>query len=158
MNKFAQLVHPKLSVGRGLTGLSALWVVACAPVERLEARLEFRRQLNAAEAGPIVLINEFDVEPEDLARFLRQWHQVAEVMSRQPGYVSARLHRGNDGQRCWLNYAIWRSAGDLKRALQTREFGRAARGLPASATPRLFRFEGTAAGELEAKSTATPRG
>jgi quinol monooxygenase YgiN len=154
MNGLAKLMRSQMRVGRGLTGLSALWIVACTPIERLEARLEFRRQLSTDEAGAVVLINEFDVEPEDVQRFLTQWRQIAAVMARQPGYVSARLHRqsDSDGRRHWLNYAVWRSAADLKRALQTKEFARMAKGLPASATPRLFRFEGAPVDELAHES------
>jgi len=45
------------------------------------------------DEGPITLINVFEVEPEKLDAFIASWRERAELMSRQPGFRSLRLHR-----------------------------------------------------------------
>jgi heme-degrading monooxygenase HmoA len=46
------------------------------------------------ELGAVVLINEFTVEPEDTDQFLKRWAEDAAIMKRQPGFISAQLHKG----------------------------------------------------------------
>jgi len=67
------------------------------------------------------LINVFTVAPENQQRLLDLLADATEsVMARQPGFVSANLHRGLDGTSV-ANYAQWRSREDFEAMLGNRE-------------------------------------
>jgi len=60
------------------------------------------------------LINVFTVAPEDQQRLVDLLVEATEkVMSKQPGYVSANIHKSLDGTRV-TNYAQWRSREDFE--------------------------------------------
>jgi heme-degrading monooxygenase HmoA len=92
-------------------------------------------------AGPVVLINKFDVESDDVDRFLAAWAADARVMKRQPGFISTQLHRGIAGSCVFLNYAVWQSTEDFKRAFANPEFQSKMKDYPSSTvgSPHLFR-------------------
>lgn len=57
----------------------------------------------------VTLINVFTAAPENQERLIALLVEATEsVMSSQPGYVSANIHRGLDGTTV-ANYAQWRS-------------------------------------------------
>ena len=70
-----------------------------ARLAEIDERVEHRRA-DAAGGGdwPIVLINTFTVAPEDADRLLEVWAEDAAFMKRQPGFISAQIHRGIAGQ------------------------------------------------------------
>jgi len=44
--------------------------------------------------GAVVLINKFNVDPEEIEQFLSAWSADAAVIKRQPGFISTQLqHR-----------------------------------------------------------------
>jgi heme-degrading monooxygenase HmoA len=62
----------------------------------------------------VTLINVFTVAPEDQQRLVDLLVEATEqVMSKQPGYVAANLHRSLDGTKV-TNYAHWRSREDFQ--------------------------------------------
>jgi quinol monooxygenase YgiN len=68
----------------------------------------------APDRDAIALINVFTVEPENQQRVVDLLQQATEgVMSKQPGYLSARIHRSLDGGRVAV-YARWRSREDFE--------------------------------------------
>jgi quinol monooxygenase YgiN len=67
--------------------------------------------------GPIVLINKFNVKPEEADQFLRAWEKDATYFKSQPGFISAQLHRGIGGSGVFVNYAVWESTELFKKAL-----------------------------------------
>jgi heme-degrading monooxygenase HmoA len=91
--------------------------------------------------GPVVLINKFNVNPEDVDRFLSAWAADAAVMKRQPGFISTQLHRGIAGSSVFVNCAVWESTQDFARAFGNPEFQSRLKDYPASAvaSPHLFR-------------------
>lgn len=93
------------------------------------------------EGGRVVLINTFVVPPEDADALLAAWTADAQVMTRQPGFVSTQLHRGIAGSGVFLNYAVWDSVADFRAAFANPEFRARLSDYPASATasPHLFR-------------------
>lgn len=93
------------------------------------------------EGGPVVLINTFVAMPDDADRLLAAWTADAEVMTRQPGFVSTQLHRGIAGSGVFLNYAVWNSVADFRAAFTNPEFRARLSDYPATATvsPHLFR-------------------
>jgi heme-degrading monooxygenase HmoA len=69
----------------------------------------------------IVLINVFTVQPGGQPPLIAHLSEATEtVMRRQPGFISANLHRSLDGARV-ANYAQWRSRADFDAMLQDRQ-------------------------------------
>ena len=91
--------------------------------------------------GPILIINTFTVKPEEAEQFLQAWAADAQVMKRQPGFISAQLHRGIAGSCVFVNYAVWESPEHLKQAYNNPEFQSLTTQYPSSVTasPHLFR-------------------
>ena len=106
--------------------------------EEMDAKTSFIAQMET-ESSPVVLINVFTVEPEDVPGFLRAWNADAAVMKQQPGFISTQLHKGIRS-RIFVNYAVWESAADFKRAFGNPEFQAKMRDYPqaVAASPRLF--------------------
>jgi hypothetical protein len=57
--------------------------------------------------GPVALINEFNISPENTDHFITVWADDAAFMKRQPGFISTQLHRGTAGSSTFVNVAIW---------------------------------------------------
>src|SRR5215210_4506045 len=77
----------------------------------------------AKDNDVVTLINVFTVAPEDQQRLVGVLVEATEaVMSKQPGFVSANIHRSLDGTRV-TNYAQWRSREAFEAMLQNREAG-----------------------------------
>ncbi|HEX2810633.1 MAG TPA: antibiotic biosynthesis monooxygenase family protein [Kineosporiaceae bacterium] len=71
----------------------------------------------------MTLINVFTVPPERQQELLDLLSEATEqVMAAMPGFVSANLHRSEDGTRV-VNYAQWRSRQDFA-AMQQDERAR----------------------------------
>ena len=106
----------------------------------MDKHVTIREQLGEG-GGPVVLVNVFTVEPEEAERFLAVWTDDAAVMKRQPGFVSAQLHRGIAGSSTFLNYAVWESVEHFRQAFANPEFqANLAHYPPGTATtPHLFR-------------------
>ena len=67
--------------------------------------------------SPVILINKFNVNPEEADQFLKAWGDDAAYFKSQPGFISAQLHRGIGGSGVFVNYAIWESTTHLEKAL-----------------------------------------
>jgi heme-degrading monooxygenase HmoA len=93
-----------------------------------------------AEGGSVILINKVNVAPADVGQFLRAWAEDAAFMKRQPGFISTQLHRGTAGSCVFMNYAVWESVADFKRAFTHPEFQSHLQHYPPSAvaSPHLF--------------------
>lgn len=90
--------------------------------------------------GPVVLINQFNLAPGDVGRFLEAWADDAAFMKQQPGFISTQLHRGTAGSTTFINVAVWESAPALGRAFRSPEFQARAARYPDStvAAPHVF--------------------
>lgn len=69
------------------------------------------------DVGPIILINKFSVASEEFDQFLKGWADEAGKLKKQPGFISAQLHKGIGGSSTFINYMVWESAILLKRAI-----------------------------------------
>ena len=76
----------------------------------------------AEEVGPVVLVNTFTVDPAESNDLLAAWAADAAWMKRQPGFIWAQLHRGVGDSRLFLNYAVWESSAQFRRAFSHPEF------------------------------------
>lgn len=75
-----------------------------------------------ANVAPVILINKFSVKAEEVDEFIRAWTASAAIMKRQPGCISAQLHRGIGGSSVFVNYAVWESTEHFKKATNNPEF------------------------------------
>ena len=65
-------------------------------------------------ASPVTLINVFTVAPQKADELVRLLDEATDkVMKRQPGFVSANIHRSFSGTHV-TNYAQWRSKEDFE--------------------------------------------
>jgi quinol monooxygenase YgiN len=87
----------------------------------MDERITYMQQLHE-ESGPVVLVNQFNVAPEDVERFLEVWAEDAAFMKQRPGFISAQLHRGVAGSTTFMNVAVWESARALGEAVSLPEF------------------------------------
>ena len=92
------------------------------------------------EVGPVILINQFKVKPEEADQLIEAWERDAALLKQQPGYISAQLHRGIAGSGVFINVAIWQSVADFRQAFSQPKFRRSLDAYPPStiASPHLF--------------------
>ena len=92
------------------------------------------------EVGPVILVNTFTVDPEDLADALQAWAADAAIMKRQPGFISTQLHQGIGASSVLVNVAVWESVEAFRRAFGNPEFQAHLGAYPpsTSVSPHLF--------------------
>jgi heme-degrading monooxygenase HmoA len=93
-----------------------------------------------ADAGSVVLINKFTVDPAETGALVEAWAADAAFMKTQPGFISTQLHRGIAGSGVFVNYAIWESVDAFRRAFSQPEFQAGLARYPSTAVaePHLF--------------------
>ncbi len=109
--------------------------------KELNDKVSLADQLQADEAGSVVLVNVFTVDPADEAALIACWTHDADFMRAQPGYISTQLHKGIAGSGTFLNYAVWESVEAFRNAFTQPEFQNRIRSYPESAvaSPHLFK-------------------
>jgi hypothetical protein len=60
----------------------------------MDEKITLSEQMEEENVGPVILINKFNVKPEEVDGFPRAWAAEAEIMKRQPGFISTQLHHG----------------------------------------------------------------
>jgi quinol monooxygenase YgiN len=71
--------------------------------------------------GPVILINTYNVNPDDVDQFLKMWTSRAEIIKKQPGFISAQLHQGISGSSTFINFMVWESVALFKRAFSNHD-------------------------------------
>ena len=71
----------------------------------LDPAFPIERQI-AIEASSVVLVNVFTLDKADEQIFLQAWQDDAQFMKRQPGFISAQLHRAIGESPTYLNCAV----------------------------------------------------
>src|SRR5262245_61682669 len=84
-------------------------------MKEMDEAVTLREQMGQ-ETGPVVLINIFTVQPEEADQLLEAWAADAAFFKRQPGFISAQLHRGIGGSCVFVNYAVWESVEQFRQA------------------------------------------
>lgn len=94
----------------------------------------------AQVVGPVVLVNTFQVEPEDADALLDAWGADAGYLKTRPGFISTQLHRGAAGSSTFLNVGVLESVAAFKAALGDPKFQQGFARYPATtvASPHLF--------------------
>ena len=72
----------------------------------MDERVAISAQMDEDKNGPVIVMNKFNVKPENIDSFLKAWTTDAEIMKRQPGFISTQLHRGIAGSYVFINYAV----------------------------------------------------
>jgi len=108
-------------------------------LREMDEQITYMEQLGE-DTGPVVLINQFNVPPEEVERFLEVWADDAAFMKSRPGFISTQLHRGIAGSTTFMNVAVWESARALGEAFRSPEFQQRAGRYPddAVAAPHVF--------------------
>jgi heme-degrading monooxygenase HmoA len=109
-------------------------------LREMDDQVTYAQQLQDDD-GPVVLINQFNLAPEDTERFVQAWADDAAYMKQQPGFISTQLHRGTAGSTTYINVAVWESARALGQAFRSPEFQARAGRYPDStaAAPHVFK-------------------
>jgi heme-degrading monooxygenase HmoA len=76
----------------------------------------------STETGPVILVNKFNVAPEDADALLEAWAADAAYLKQKPGFISTQLHRGVNGSSVFLNYAVWESMEAFRNAFSDPQF------------------------------------
>jgi quinol monooxygenase YgiN len=107
----------------------------------LDPTFSLKRQYADKSSLTTILVNLFDVAPEDANYFMAAWRRDSEFFKAQPGYISAQLHRGILGSRLFLNYAVFENTAAFAATNAQPEFGPLRKIYPDSTTahPHLFR-------------------
>jgi heme-degrading monooxygenase HmoA len=102
--------------------------------------VKFLSQLEQ-DVGPIVFVNKFTVNPEEIDEFLKAWEADATYFKSQPGLISAQLHKGIGGSGTFINYAVWESVAQLKKAVNNTDLQTRLSKYPASTaiSPYIFK-------------------
>ena len=105
----------------------------------LDPAFPIERQI-AIEVSSVVLVNVFTLDRADEQIFLQAWQDDAQFMKRQPGFISAQLHRPLGESPTYFNYAVWESTADFRSAFMHPEFRAKMSAYPSSAvaSPHLF--------------------
>lgn len=104
--------------------------------EAIDPAVPMMEQIKSNESGPVVLLNTFTVDAKDVDAMLQNWAEDSSVMKRQPGYISAQLHRGIGGANVFVNYAVWESMDAFRAAYANPDFQAAIAKSPESAVAR----------------------
>ena len=105
----------------------------------LDDKFPLERQLGIA-AAPVVLINLFTLDYADEAGFLDAFKAPAEILTKQPGFISTQLHRAIGDSPTYLNYVVWESTETVRAGLTHPEFVAKLSAYPSSVvgSPHLF--------------------
>jgi quinol monooxygenase YgiN len=85
-------------------------------VERDE-RITIKDQLEENIDGQVILINRFNVTPDKVEQFLKDWKEDANRFIQQPGFISTQLHKGIGNSFVFINYAVWDTIENYKKAV-----------------------------------------
>ena len=107
----------------------------------MDENVTLAAQLEEDGQRSVILINKFNVRPEDADNLLKAWAADAAYLKQKPGFISAQLHRGIGGSCVFINYAVWESVEHFKQATSDPAFKSALAHYPDStvASPHLFR-------------------
>jgi heme-degrading monooxygenase HmoA len=107
----------------------------------MDENVTLAEQLEEDGQRSVILINKFNVKPEDADNLLKAWAADAAYLKQKPGFISAQLHRGIGGSCVFINYAVWESVEHFKQATSDPAFRSALSHYLDStvASPHLFR-------------------
>ena len=95
--------------------------IGLAKFIEMDEKVKYSTQMEE-NVSPVILVNKFNVKPDEVDQFLKAWTADGVIMMQQPGCISGQLHRGIGGSSVFLNYAVWESTEHYKLAFKSPEF------------------------------------
>ena len=83
----------------------------------MDDRVKFKDQIEEKIMGSVILINKFNVKPNKVEQFLKDWVEDAARFKQEPGFISPQLQRGIGKSSVFINYAVWESMEHYKKAV-----------------------------------------
>ena len=83
----------------------------------MDDKVKFKDQIEEKIMGSVILINKFNVKPNKVEPFLKDWTEDAARFKQQPGFISTQLHKGIGKSSVFINYAVWESMEHYKKAV-----------------------------------------
>ena len=75
-------------------------------IVEMDEKITLEKQLDE-DVGPIVVMNKFNVDPQEVDEFLKVFAKTTETFKQQQsGFISAQLHRGIAGSTTFFNYVV----------------------------------------------------
>jgi len=117
-------------------------MVVMLKMVEMDEEVTLAAQLEEQKDGrrSVILINKFNVKPEDVDKLLKAWAADAAYLKQKPGFISTQLHRGIGGSCVFINYAVWESVEHFKHATSDPEFRSALARYPDSTIGSPHRF------------------
>jgi quinol monooxygenase YgiN len=84
----------------------------------MDDKITLNDQMESQASGPVILINKFNVNSNEVEQFLKAWEEDATKFKEQTGFISAQLHRGIGESTVFINYAVWESLKLFKEAVE----------------------------------------
>lgn len=63
----------------------------------------------------VILINKFDVSPDKIEQFLKDWTETSSLFEQQPGFITTELYKGIGKSSVYISYQVWKSIDDFKK-------------------------------------------
>jgi quinol monooxygenase YgiN len=105
----------------------------------MDDRVKFKEQIGEENKeivvdGQVILINKFNVNPDKVEQFVKDWGKDATKFKQQPGFISVQLHKGIGKSSVFIVYAVWESIEHYKEAVNKLVYN------PES-QPRLLKYD-----------------
>ena len=88
-----------------------------AKLIEMDENVTLKDQMENHVTGPVILINKFNVDSNEVEQFLKAWKEDATKFKNQSGFVSAQLHKGVGKSHIFINYAVWQSLEHYQKAV-----------------------------------------
>ncbi len=63
----------------------------------------------------VILINKFDVNPNKIEQFLKDWTEISSYFKQQPGFITTELYKGIGKSSVFVSYQVWKSIDHFKK-------------------------------------------
>ena len=63
----------------------------------------------------VIIINKFDLEPEKIDQFLKDWTETSILFKQQSGFITTELYKGIGKSSVFVSYQVWKSIDDFKK-------------------------------------------
>ena len=74
-------------------------------------------QMESQVIGPVILINKFNINSDEVEQFLKAWEEDATKFKNQTGFISTQLHKGIGKSTVFINYAVWEYLKHIKNTV-----------------------------------------
>jgi heme-degrading monooxygenase HmoA len=111
-----------------------------AKLVQMDPNVSFAKQIEH-NVAPVVLLSTFLVRPEYVDDFLSGFQKQFAIMRKQPGLISAQLHRGIAGSNLFMNYVVWESTDAFRHGFESPEFQTQLKQYPMGTEVSAFMFQ-----------------